>query len=394
MSKQSYRWLLLIFLCSWLLLCGIPSVAKADGGAPNLAYVAGSDGGISRIDVMQQKVSGTISAAGKPSVISLSLDGRFLYAAQEDQDRVALIIAKTGEIFCTARVPGHPNRLVIDPNNSSIYAAGQGDSSVTIIDSTNCSIKRTLHVGGPVYGLAVAMVGSALSSNGAGGDQLWVSDSDSLTIFDDVSGKQLSQVHLAEGPRYLSIPPGATVYATTNQGSVVAVDLNSHTITTLITGGEYGPMDFNEGTGEIYVPDQKNKQLAVLAPVNSGFQPPKEPSRTVTLPARPASVAITSDGQLGFVALADGQVDMLDIPNHEQVAASYKVGGDPRFIITGLYPPSIVVNPSQASLLDNARTIAAYVLVAALFIVPFILFRRYAKARPGNVRRDEVKTKE
>jgi hypothetical protein len=50
-------------------------------------------------------------------------------------------------------------------------------------------------------------------------------------------------------------------------------------------------------------------------------------------------VAITSDGQLGFVALSSGQVVMLDVPDHS-IVTSIAVGGTPHFIITGLYPPA------------------------------------------------------
>jgi hypothetical protein len=49
-------------------------------------------------------------------------------------------------------------------------------------------------------------------------------------------------------------------------------------------------------------------------------------------------------------------------------------------VITGLYPPSIGTTPSQANLLSTIMTIAGYVLVVAVLIVPLLLFRRYAKA--------------
>src|SRR5260370_16758834 len=57
-------------------------LAHADGGAPNLAYVAGGSHGISIIDISQQKVTGTITADGDPHTIYLSLHGRFLYLTQ------------------------------------------------------------------------------------------------------------------------------------------------------------------------------------------------------------------------------------------------------------------------------------------------------------------------
>jgi DNA-binding beta-propeller fold protein YncE len=140
-------------------------------------------------------------------------------------------------------------------------------------------------------------------------------------------------------------------------------------------------MDYDATTGEIYVPDTKNDQLVVLAPVNSGFPPPHEPSRVIHLGVPPASVAITSDGLLGFVALSSGNVVMLDLPGRE-VITTIPVGGSPHFIITGLYPPLIGTTPQQASVWETVLNIAAYVFVAALFLIPILLFRRYTKATP------------
>jgi serine/threonine protein kinase len=56
------------------------------------------------------------------------------------------------------------------------------------------------------------------------------------------------------------------------------------------------------------------------------------------------------------------------------------VGGNPHFIITGLYPPAIGNgSPQQAMQLTTIINIAAYVLVIALFIVPLLLLRRYTR---------------
>src|SRR5260370_13139855 len=84
-------------------------LAHADGGAPNLAYVAGGSHGISIIDISQQKVTGTITEDGDPHTIYLSLDGRFLYLTQPAQHRAALISAHTTLTICTSSVPEQPS---------------------------------------------------------------------------------------------------------------------------------------------------------------------------------------------------------------------------------------------------------------------------------------------
>jgi hypothetical protein len=352
----------------------LSTVAHADGGAPNVAYVAGTASGISVIDISQQKVTRTIAVNGTPHTVFLSLDGSFLYVTEPQQGQVAVLAANTGNEICHASLPGQPSLLAIDNGSNTLFVAGNGASSVSAIDPTTCKIKHTFQTNGPVYGISIAAVGSSLS--GDTGNQLWVSAGNKLTTFDDVTGKVIGSIVMPGGPRYISIPPGATIYVTTQSGSIQAVDLTTRKVTQLVTGGQYGPMDFNENTGEIYVPDRAHNQLVVLTPVNAGFAIPHEPEQTIPLSGQPASIAITSDGQLGFVALASGDVVMRDIPGRANVN-TFHVGGNPQFIITGLYPPAV----PQNSVLSKILNIGAYILVVALIVVPLLLFRRYAKTR-------------
>ncbi|HEX6108251.1 MAG TPA: hypothetical protein VFZ02_02475, partial [Ktedonobacteraceae bacterium] len=56
----------LLLITFTLLLVFFPGIqhAYADGGAPNLAYVAGTAKGISVIDIGQQKVTGSFTMGG------------------------------------------------------------------------------------------------------------------------------------------------------------------------------------------------------------------------------------------------------------------------------------------------------------------------------------------
>ena len=364
--------------------------AFADGGAPERAYVAGSSAGISVVSIPLQKVASSLKVSSTVHMILLSPDARFLYAAEPQQNRVAIIVASTGKTFCTANVPGQPTLLALDTtlNAPTLFAAGNGSASVTAIDPTNCNIKRTYQVNGAVYGLAVAQVGAAL--NGSSGSQLWVADNTALNIFDIGKQQKIGSIAISGGPGYISIPSGATVYTTTRQGHVVAIDLNNHQQSTLVTGGSYGPMDYDATTGEVYVPDRANNQIVVLAPVSSGSPLPKEPNRVINLHGvSPASIAITSDGQLGFVALMNGSVAMLDLPGRQTVT-TIPVGGSPTFIITGLNPPLVGTTPQQASTLTTIATIGAYVLIAALLIIPILLFRRYLRSEAKGSKNTDV----
>lgn len=370
-----------LFAAIWLAMCTLAvfsQQARADGGAPNLAYVAGATGGVAIVDVQQQKVTGTIKVPGDPHAVALSQDGRFLYVTQPQLHRMSIIAAKTGATVCTAAMPGEPDLLMFDPNVNLLYVAGAQSPTVTVVDATNCAIKRKIVTAGPVYGLAYAVVGFAVT--GKTGEQLWVSNEKSISIYDDVNGKHLGIIAVPQGPRYITIPAGGNVYVTTQQGSVISVDISSHTITSLVSGGSYGPMDFDETTGVVYVPDSANKQVLLLNPVSAGYKIPKEPDRVIKLSSAPLSVAITSDGQLGFFALSNGNVIMYDIPG-QQISATIHTGGTPHFIITGVYPPTFGTTPAQANFWGTFANVAGYLVVIVLLIIPFVLFRRHARAR-------------
>jgi hypothetical protein len=195
------------------------------------------------------------------------------------------------------------------------------------------------------------------------GNQLWISDGSAITVFNTLSMQQLWSVPIPGGPQYLSFPPGFWAYVTIRAGDVDAINLKSHRVVSLLKGGVFGTMDFDELTGEVYVPDQRHKQIDVLTPPDPAtLTAPHEPSYIYHLHAAPQSVAITGDGQLGVVALRGGYIALLDVPG-KQVVKILAVGGAPHFIITGLYPPALTTTSRPASSSHTLITIVIYLLV-------------------------------
>lgn len=384
------------FLCLFALLlsiclCSSLPVAYADGGAPQLAYVAGGARGISVIDIAQRRASGTIVLAGKPHTVLLSPDGQALYVAQPASGQVAVVEARSGKLLCTASLPGQPSLLALSLDATVLYAAGQGDTLVSALNPATCALERTFETHQPVYGMAVA-ASTAANATPATPNQLWITGSSGLTVF-DATGRLLGTVALAGRPQNISIPAGFTAYVTTRQGTLIAVDLNTRkVIRTLLSGGQFGRMDFDETTGEVYVPDQQHNRLDVLTPVTiNTARMPQEPVRVFRLTGSPASVAITNDGQLGFVALSSGQVVMLDLPGRS-IVTTIAVGGTPQFIITGLYPPassSSAVSPRTAGTPRPAKALNPFLLVSlvlggVLFLGILWLIWRYTRKLPAG----------
>lgn len=347
-------------------------MARADGGAPNLAYVSGTPKGISRIDIGQQQVTGTMDVAGDPHALLLSYDGRFLYVAQPTLGRVEILAARTSKVECQVELPGSPSLLALDPVNNLLYVAGNGSSIVTELSSLDCAQKKNFYAQGPVYGIALAQVGA--------NNQLCVSVANALTFFDTITAQRIHTLALPAGPRLISLPPGATAYTETQQGSIVAVDLHSYKTETVISGGMYGPMDFDESTGELFVPDSKHHQLLELSPISVGLEHAPEPHRSLPFEASPLSVAITSDGQFGFVALSNGKVAMLDLPGHHLVK-TIPVGGRPHFIITGLYAPVVGITAQETTLYGTFVRFLAYAFLVLLGIGPVLVCLYYLRKK-------------
>ncbi len=241
---------------------------------------------------------------------------------------------------------------------------------MTAIDTATCAIQQTYQTNEDVGGLAVA---ATVTPDNEIHNQLWITGTTTLTIITEQE-QQIERIPIPGGPRFLCLPGGLTAYITTRQGSVVAVDMSSYQVfAQFLTGGNFGPMDYDATTGQIYIPDQQHNQIDILSPVHMGtLITPHEPERVLPLHSTPQSIAITSDGQLGFIALRSGQVSMLNVPEH-QIIHTFAVGGTPQFIITGLYPPTTDPMPRQSSTSFSIPPVVIIVLLIVGLLVLFIV---------------------
>lgn len=361
MSKtRKHRLLLLVSALVINML--LPLQVHADGGAPNLAYVAGAAQGVGIIDVAQRKLASKFTIAGDPSSILLSPSGQLLYVTQPASGRVAVLAAKTGQTVCNASFPGHPSLLALSVDGTALYIAGASESTIIAIDAQTCTLQHTFRTSEPVSWLAA----TGITTSDTFQTQLWVAEMSAVSVLDE-QGQALATIPVAGGPQFISLPGSLTAYVATRQGSVMAIDMQKHQVfATLLTGGRFGPMDYNVITGDIYVPDQRHNQVDVLSPVLAGSGlTTREPERVIHLNSSPQSIAITNDGQLGFVALGGGQVAMLDIPGRSLIT-TISVGGNPHFIITGPYPPPDVPTPQNTAVSPPNLTLLVIIVILLL----------------------------
>lgn len=355
--------------------------AEADGGAPNLAYVAGAQQGVGVIDVAQQRVARDFSVSGHPYMMLLSSDGRLLYVTQPTLGRVTALAAKTGQVICSAAFPGQPALLAFNVDGTVLYASGMNETTIVAIDAQTCAIQRTFQAPEPIAWLASV----SLTTTSGFQLQLWVAGKSGVSILDE-QGRLVDTLAIPGGARFLCLPGELTAYVATGQGQIVAVDMITHQVfATLLSNGTFGSMDYDAVTGDIYVPDQGHNEVIVLSPLLDGSGArPAEPERVFHLRSAPLAVAITNDGSFGFAALSDGSVAMLGLPERQLISMMH-VGGEPRFVITGPYPPQEVPTPvspqSSTSWWVVVVSLAAAAMLVAVVWMLVLAWRKWGRVK-------------
>lgn len=374
-------WLMIgLSLAVWW--CGASPSALADGGAPNLAYIVGggkSGDQLVVVDIGQRKVAWSVDLGSQPQGIVLSSDGRFAYIPQASANRVTIVDTSAHQVVGSMATGGEPQAIATDPSGGLhwLFVANARGNSLTVLDADTHRTHATLAVGQEPVSVAVATSTSGIREPGNSSSlEVYVANrgSQTLSVITTSDLRTVATIALPESPCALSIPAtGGIAYVSTCSGKVLAVGLASHRVLgTLLSdlGGAPGLMDYDAVTGQIYVPVPTKDQVVILRPAavraDGNLMAPQEPLRTLSFSGAPSAVAITFDGALGFIAAhSSGQVVEIDATNRQKLG-TVSVGGAPRAIITGPYPPAL--NRQTASIITTLVYIAFALAIAILVI--------------------------
>ncbi|MGO8947197.1 MAG: hypothetical protein ACLQUY_05945 [Ktedonobacterales bacterium] len=381
----------MLLLAAQLIFC---PAARADGGAPNLAYVAGggADGNdLVVVDIGERRVTGSIAVGGHPAGVVLSTDGRYAYVTESSANRLAIVDANAHQVTATVPTGAEPTAVALDlaqtPN--LLYIVDSSGNSVTVINPSAMSVRATIPVGQHPSGVAVALPGTGISETGPHDAEIYVANtvSNTISVISASTMHVIATIPVSGGPLAVTIPQaGGVAYVSTRAGTVLALSLATHRVAGVVLdadSGPFGTMDYDAVTGEIYVPDAGADVVDVLAPValnaeGALSEPLDEPAHVLHISGEPVAVAITFEGSYGFIAQrASGRVTMLDADTR-QVQATMSVGGTPVAIVTGAYPPAV---SGQTSFLVSMAVIA---LLLAAMIFTIVLNARH---RPAEARR-------
>jgi YVTN family beta-propeller protein len=392
MSKQGFivkvlriNSIFLVILLA-LIFCLVPARARADGGAPNVAYVAGGGAQGNELDVVdiaQHKVTGRVVVGNTPWAVVLSPDYRMAYVTLKGENKLAIVDANAKKVTATIPTGAGPQALAIDISRSphvTLYVANTGDDTVTAIDPDAQRVIATIPVGQHPSGVAIAAPGSGISNPAQPEVYVANSGSDNVSIISATTHKLLATIPVPGGPLSVVVPAtGGVAYVATQSGTVVGINVAERQVVGTLyqrDGSVFGTMDYDAITGNVYVPDAAHNAIAVLAPASAGeagITPriPNEPLRVLGFSGGPVAVAITSDGNDGLIAERDtNQVVLLNVPTR-QTLATIAVGGTPHGIVTGAYPP--VLNRSAATVVGF---IVSGVILAIIVVILLLIWRR------------------
>lgn len=368
----------LTLLVLLLLTAAIPTgTARADGGAPNLAYVAGAGqhgDELAILDIASRKVTGHVSLGGTPTAVVLSFDARFAYVTEATANRLAVVDTRTLQVAATVAAGAHPQAVILagSAGVTALFVTARDSNAVEIINADTHRAVASVPVGSQPLGEALAAQGSGINDSDINDAEVYVanSGSTSISVISTDHRRVIATIPTPGAPIGVVVPAtGGVAYVTTQAGAVLALSLARHTVLGTIfqlpAGHTPGQMDYNAVTGQIGVPDPAGNVVYILRPASAGDAGqapslPNEPARVIPIGGGPVAIAITFDGAYAFVAEHDaGSVAMVDAPTR-RLLATISVGGTPRGLVTGSYPP--LVDRQTAN-------IGAFIIIALIIIV-------------------------
>jgi YVTN family beta-propeller protein len=141
------------------------------------------DHSVSKIDIENQKIIKTTSVGKNPYAAHLSKDGQTLYVSNWGESSISIIDPATLDVKQTVPVDLHPNAIAENPVTGDIYVANSDSDTVSIIEPKQHMVAQTLSLkpkhspaGSQPNALSVSKDGSTLYVANAGNNDIAVVD--------------------------------------------------------------------------------------------------------------------------------------------------------------------------------------------------------------------------
>jgi YVTN family beta-propeller protein len=191
--------------------------------------------GIGVFDIKSGKLLRVMPGGSDPEQLAVSIDGRWLFIANEDVGETSVVDSSDGKVIATIPVGGEPEGVDLRPDGKVVYVTSEEDSEVFVIDAVQPKLITKFAVGprprstGFLPDSSRAYVGS---ENGS-----------SVAVVDAMSHKVIQTIPL-EGQMVrpmgvIASGDGRYVFVSTGRGkSVVTIDTATNTAIGVVEVGE------------------------------------------------------------------------------------------------------------------------------------------------------------
>ncbi|BAN36052.1 hypothetical protein SCD_n02244 [Sulfuricella denitrificans skB26] len=190
-------------------------------------------GGISIVDLINNKVFKTIKTGPVPNYTLVTKNGKRAYVSNSGNGTISEIDLAKWEVIRSLEAGPSPEHLVFSPDEKTLYVANDRAGTVSVVSLQSGKVERSYKIGKRLHGLDI----------GDDGKTLFVSSraDDKLVALDTVTGEQ-RVLTLSPEPYHLDKIPGTgKVYVSSSKAPKIwVVDQKTFTVTDTIQlpGGE------------------------------------------------------------------------------------------------------------------------------------------------------------
>lgn len=291
-------------------------------------YVSGGIGSLSKVDLVNNVVTDTITAPGfDPYFVAISPDGTYGYATNYLTGTLSRIDTSNDAIVGSVSGLTGAYELAIAPDSSFAYVTADAAGTVTRIDAATDKASGTVTGLANPQGVAIAPDGmhAYVANYGTG----------TVTVIDTATNQVSATIAGMPQARRIALSPDGTFAYVSAGTSIYRIDTATNEITTTITGLN-APFDiaFTKNGSAAFFTDLNSGTLGQINPTTNGIV------QTLGALGSPTSVAVSDDGGRVYVANSSGGAVWVIDPLHSAPSA----------------PKSVQVEPGRSSLVVSWAT--------------------------------------
>jgi DNA-binding beta-propeller fold protein YncE len=181
-------------------------------------------GGISVVDMIDNKVYKTIKTGPAPNYTLVTKDGKRAYVSNSGNGTISEIDLTRWEVTRSLEAGPSPEHLVFSPDEKTIYVANDRAGTVSVVPVKEGKVETTYKIGKRLHGLDIGDDGKTLFISSRSDDR--------LVALDTTTGTQRT-LTLSPEPYHLDRIPGTgKVYVSSSKAPIIwVIDQKTFTVT-------------------------------------------------------------------------------------------------------------------------------------------------------------------